>query len=189
MKELIKRNFEGSIRVKQDTLKDNADAIAAAAAAIIGSLQKGGKVLIFGNGGSAADSQHMAAELSGRFQKDRKALAAVALTTDTSALTALGNDYGFEAVFARQVEALGKKGDVAVGISTSGNSANVLKASETAKAMGLTTISLTGNGGGKLAGQTDIKLVVPSKVTARIQESHICIIHCICEIVENAFSS
>ncbi|TQR29531.1 D-sedoheptulose 7-phosphate isomerase [Campylobacter sp. MIT 99-7217] len=151
------------------------------------SLKNGGKILICGNGGSAADSQHFAAELSGRYKKERKALAGIALTTDTSALTAIGNDYGFEFVFSRQVEALACKGDVLIGISTSGKSPNVLKAFESAKALGAVCIGLSGKGGGEMNALCDINLVVPSNDTARIQEMHILSIHCICQLIDEAF--
>lgn len=188
MKERIKKIFQDSIEVKQAALDQNLNAIESAVKALAVSLRAGGKVLIFGNGGSAADSQHIAAEFVGRFQKERRALAAIALTTDTSALTALANDYSFDMVFSRQVQALGRKGDIALGLSTSGNSKNVIAAIETARTLGLVTITLTGNDGGKLAGLSDIKIVVPSKVTARVQEAHITIGHCVCELVEDALS-
>ncbi len=187
MKNRIKEIFEQSIDVKKAALEKNSDAIQAAVLALTHSLKSGGKILIFGNGGSAADSQHIAAEFIGRFQKERRALAAIALTTDTSALTALGNDYSFDIIFSRQIEALGKKGDVAIGISTSGNSKNVVEAIKKAKQQELVTITLTGNDGGALAVLSDIKLIVPSKVTARIQESHLTIAHTICELVEDEF--
>jgi len=184
MREIIERMFKETIAVQDACLSDNVDRIAQAAQSLIEAIQAGKKVLIFGNGGSAADSQHMAAELVGRFQAERKAFPAIALTTDTSSLTALGNDYGFEKVFARQVEALGQTGDVVVAISTSGNSANVLAAVKQAKAQGMTVIALTGGTGGQLAEGVDTALIVPSDNTARIQESHAVIIHCLCELVE-----
>ncbi|MBN1869889.1 MAG: D-sedoheptulose 7-phosphate isomerase [Candidatus Omnitrophica bacterium] len=187
MKKFIEKIFRESIQVKQDTLAANKDKIVAVVKVMTSVLKKKRKIILFGNGGSAADSQHIAAELIGRFQKERKALAAVSLTTDTSILTALGNDYGIDIIFARQMEGLGQKGDLAVGISTSGNSENVVKGIKTAKRMGLKTVSFTGCGGGKLAKLTDISLIVPSKVTARIQESHICMAHAICELVEDQF--
>jgi len=187
MKKTIENIFKESIRVKQDALAENKDKIVAVIKAVTSALKKNRKVILFGNGGSAADSQHIAAELIGRFQKERKALAAIALTTDTSILTALSNDYSADIIFARQIEGLGQKGDVAFGISTSGNSRNVIEGIKTAKRIGITTISLTGCGGGKLAKLTDISLIVPSKVTARIQESHICIAHAVCELVEDQF--
>ena len=148
-------------------------------------LAEGHKVLFCGNGGSAADSQHLAAEFVGRFQKERKGLPAIALTVDTSILTAVANDYGYDTVFARQVQALGEPGDVLVGISTSGNSKNVLLAVEEAKAKGITCIGLTAEGGGKMAAACDICLAVPAKVTARAQEMHILMGHILCELVDH----
>lgn len=150
-------------------------------------LKAGNKVLFCGNGGSAADAQHLAAELIGRFQKERRSLASVALTTDTSILTAVANDYGYDEVFARQVEGLGRSGDVLIGISTSGNSANVVKAALKARDTGMHTIAFTGEGGGKLKDICDITFAVPSKVTARIQEMHIMVGHIICELVEEEY--
>lgn len=147
-------------------------------------LASGHKILFCGNGGSAADSQHLAAEIVGRFQKERRPFPAIALTVDTSILTAVGNDYGFDTVFARQVWALGEKGDVLVGISTSGNSQNVLEAIDAAREKGLTVIGLTAYGGGKMKEACDICLAVPAKVTARAQEMHIMIGHILCEIAE-----
>lgn len=147
-------------------------------------LKNGNKILFCGNGGSAADSQHLAAELIGRFQKERRSLASIALTTDTSILTAVGNDYGFEHIFSRQVEGLGRSGDVLIGISTSGNSANVVKAVEMARSIGMHTIAFTGEGGGKLRELCDITLAIPSRVTARIQEMHILVGHIMCELIE-----
>ena len=146
----------------------------------------GGKVFWMGNGGSAADSQHLAAELVGRFARERKALASIALTTDTSILTAVANDYSFDAVFGRQLEAQCGPKDVVVGISTSGNSENVVRGVRTAKALGAFTVALTGNGGSRLATEADVSLIVPSNVTARIQEAHILIGHIICDWIENA---
>ena len=148
-------------------------------------LAEGHKVLVCGNGGSAADSQHLAAEFVGRFQKERKGLPAIALTVDTSILTAVANDYGYDTVFARQVQALGEPGDVLVGISTSGNSKNVLLAVEEAKAKGITCIGMTAEGGGKMAAACDICLAVPAKVTARAQEMHILMGHILCELVDH----
>ena len=159
------------------------EAVVRAAAAIAGALGQGRKVLVFGNGGSAADAQHFVAELVGRYLVERRAWPAIALSTDTSILTALGNDYGFDSVFARQVEAHGQAGDVALGITTSGRSPNVLRALETANQRGLTTIALTGRGGaaGQLAA---IHLSVDDDRTPRIQEVHITMLHIICELVE-----
>jgi len=147
-------------------------------------VRRGGKLLLFGNGGSAADAQHIAAELIIRYKADRAAISAVALTTDTSALTACGNDLGFDALFERQIEGLGREGDVAVGISTSGNSANVLRGLRQARAMGLQTAGLTGGTGGQMHGLCDALIVVPSSVTARIQEMHITIGHVLCKALE-----
>lgn len=147
-------------------------------------LRSGGKILFCGNGGSASDSQHLTAELTGRFIKDRKPLAAIALTTDTSALTGIANDYAFEDVFARQLMALGRPGDLLVGISTSGNSKNIIRAVEEAKAIGMTSVGLLGRDGGQLFALCDHAIVVSSDVTARIQESHILIGHTLCGLIE-----
>jgi len=148
------------------------------------SVRHGGKLLLFGNGGSAADAQHMAAELIIRYKADRAPIAALALTTDSSTLTACANDVGFDAVFERQIEGLGRKGDVAFGISTSGNSPNVLRGLDRARAMGLLTVGLTGGTGGKMAALCDALIVVPSSVTARVQEMHIMIGHVLCKSLE-----
>ena len=187
MKERIRAIFQESIEIKQQSLDKNIDAIEQAVAGITESFNNDGKVILFGNGGSAADSQHIAAEFVGRFQKERKSLPAIALTTDTSILTSLGNDYSFDIIFSRQIEGLANKQDIVIGISTSGNSQNVIQAVEAAKEKGLKTITLTGGDGGRLGGLSDININVPSKVTARIQEVHSCIGHCICELVENNF--
>jgi D-sedoheptulose 7-phosphate isomerase len=152
-------------------------------------LNRGNKLLVMGNGGSAADAQHFVAEIVGRFKMERRALPAVALSTDTSILTAIGNDYGFDVVFSRQVEALAAPGDAVVGISTSGNSPNVLKALNAAKARGCRTIGLLGKDGGSIKGACDLALVVPSDDTPRIQEGHITIIHIVCDLVEKALFS
>ena len=164
-----------------DTLSGN---ILEAANRIKTCLQKGGKLILMGNGGSAGDSQHIAAELIGRFKKERRAMPAIALTVDSSSLTALGNDYGFETVFERQVEALAQKNDAVVGISTSGNSENVVRALKKANALGAETIGLTGNNGGKIKEVANLSIVIPSNDTARIQEVHITIGHIICELIE-----
>jgi len=148
-------------------------------------IKNGGKILICGNGGSAADSQHIAAEIVGRFKKERKGLPAIALTTDTSILTSVGNDYGYDYIFARQVEALCTPKDVLIGITTSGNSANVVRAIEAANEIGASTIGLTGGTGGKLNALCEHNIIVPANVTARIQEAHIFIGHCLCEIIES----
>lgn len=164
-----------------------ADRIEAAARLMIEGLKGGGKVLFCGNGGSAADSQHLAAELTGRYLQDREPLAAVSLTVDTSALTAIANDYSYDEVFSRQVRGLGRAGDVLVGISTSGNSRNVVAALEAARALGMRTVGLTGAAGGRMKELCDVCLCVPSTDTPRIQEMHIAAGHMLCELVENAF--
>jgi D-sedoheptulose 7-phosphate isomerase len=169
--------FEATARMLKDPLVRVLDMLER-------SLRAGGKILLFGNGGSAADAQHIAAELVIRYEGNRRAFAAISLSTDTSALTACGNDFGFEAIFERQIEALGRPTDVAVGISTSGNSANVLRGLRLARAMGLTTVGLTGAGGGQMTALCDAAVVVPSTVTARIQEMHISIGHIICKGLE-----
>ncbi|MBF0484808.1 MAG: D-sedoheptulose 7-phosphate isomerase [Candidatus Omnitrophica bacterium] len=187
MLEKLKKICDESVRVKTAAFADNEQNILRLVEVIIKALRTGNKILFFGNGGSAADCQHLAAELVGRFQKERIALPAIALTTDTSILTAIGNDYGFDAIFERQIDALGVKGDVAIGLSTSGNSKNVIRAIEKAKAKGLLTVSMTGRDGGKLKSMTDISILVKCENTARVQEAHICIGHAICELVENEF--
>lgn len=161
------------------------DAIVHAAEDVLQALKSGKKVLAFGNGGSAADAQHLAAELVGRFTRERAAFAAIALTTDTSILTSLANDYAFDRVFARQIEALGAPGDVAVAISTSGASPNVIEACRTARSRGLRIVALTGRDGGALGSLADVHLNVPHPSTARIQEVHRTMIHAICEVVES----
>jgi D-sedoheptulose 7-phosphate isomerase len=187
MKQKIKDIIVGSIETKTHLLYDakTISGIEESARSIVATLKKGGKVLICGNGGSAADSQHFAAELVGRFQKERRALAAMALSTDTSVLTSLSNDYAFDRVFERQIEALASSKDLLFAISTSGKAKNVIAAVKRAKKIGLKTIGLTGRDGGDLAKITDIPLVVPSALTARIQELHILIIHIICALVED----
>jgi len=180
---LVGQRLENHFKVVQDMRKIMPE-VASAGLRVRTALEKGRKIIICGNGGSAADSQHMAAEFVGRFVKERQSLPALALTVDTSLLTAVGNDYGFDCVFSRQVEGLGQEGDVLIAISTSGNSANVVKAVKTAKEKGIYVIALTGENGGILAKESDLCLAVPSQVTARIQEMHIMIIHMICEIAE-----
>jgi len=184
----VRRSIEASIEVKK-LLLGNAEVVSAMATVsqiLIDALRKGNKPILFGNGGSAADAQHIAAEFVGRFAFDRPALPALALSVNTSSVTAIGNDYGFDLVFARQIEALGCAGDVAIGISTSGNSANVLKAVAVAKKMGLHTVALTGATGGKLKGAVDYCVCAPSSETPRIQECHILIGHIISELVEES---
>lgn len=186
MRDKIKDLILESIQVKEELMRKHLGEIVEISNLIIDSLKKGGKVIIFGNGGSASDSQHIAAELVGRFKKDRAALPAISLTTNTSIITALANDYGYEIVFAKQIEALGNKNDVAIGISTSGKAKNVASGLKQAKKIGLKTIALTGGDGGELAKIADLTLIVPSAVTARIQEAHITIGHIVCEMVEQA---
>ncbi len=159
--------------------------IAEIAERLSSALKSGGKLLICGNGGSAADAQHFAAELVGRFEKERNGLPAIALTTDTSSLTAIGNDYGFDRLFSRQVEALATSSDVLIGISTSGNSENVVMAIKKAKERGCQTIGMTGKDGGRIAAEADMNINVPVQRTARIQEAHLTILHILCEIIEN----
>jgi len=184
MRERIKEILLESIQVKEELLHTNIGYIKDIADLVIDCLRKNGKVILFGNGGSASDSQHIAAEFVGRFKKDRTALAAISLTTNTSILTSLANDYGYEIVFAKQIEALGQKNDVAIGISTTGKAKNVALGIKQAKKMGIKTIALTGGDGGELAKLADTSLIVPSCVTARVQEAHITIGHIICELVE-----
>lgn len=179
--------FKESADVYQRSFVENVGKIDEAVGLLISALRSGNKILIFGNGGSASDSQHMAAEFVGRFQNNRIALPAVALTADTALLTALSNDYGFDIIFSRQIEALGEKGDVAIGISTSGNSTNVVRGIEAARLKGMKTLVLTGQGGGKLGVMADLCIKVPSTVTARIQEALLLIEHVICELVEEKF--
>jgi len=186
MKNKIKSILEESISVKESLIASQLDAIEAAAEAVIKALKAGGKVIIFGNGGSAADSQHIAAELVGRFLKERKGLPAVALTTNTSILTAIANDYSYDDVFSRQIDAIAAKNDVAIGISTSGKAANVIKAVELANSKGLCTIALTGCDGGGLAKISKISIIVPSRSTPRIQESHVAVGHILCQMAEEA---
>jgi D-sedoheptulose 7-phosphate isomerase len=183
--ERIRESLAESVRVVAH-LADLAPGIERAGRALADTLARGGKILLCGNGGSAADCQHVATELCVRYLAQRRALPAVALTTDTSILTAAGNDLGFEEVFARQVEALGSPGDVLVAISTSGRSANVLRAVDVAKRAGLVTIGLTGSGGGSLGGRVDHWIEVPSTHTPRIQEAHLVIEHLLCEMAESA---
>jgi D-sedoheptulose 7-phosphate isomerase len=182
----VRAILEESARVKRALAAESADAIAQGAAMLADCFRDGGKALLFGNGGSAADAQHIAAEWCGRLSRERIALPAIALTANTSDITALGNDYGFDRIFARLIEAHGRPGDVAIAISTSGNSPNVLCAVDEARARGLRTLAWTGRGGGKLAGRVELALVVPSNDTQRIQESHIAIGHALAELVDDA---
>jgi len=184
MRDKIKDLLLESIQVKEDLLRNGIDNIIDITNVMIDCLKKNGKVMILGNGGSASDAQHIAAELIGRFKKDRNGLPAIALTANTSVLTSLANDYGYDIVFAKQIEALGNKNDVVIGISTSGKAKNVALAIKQAKKMDIKTVALTGGDGGELAKLADVHLIVPSQVTARIQEAHITIGHIICEIIE-----
>lgn len=179
--------FEEHIAVAKLTVSTLGSKIDEAAQMVINAIKNGNKILLFGNGGSASDAQHIAAEFVGRFVKQRRSLPSIALTTDTSALTAIGNDYGYEHVFERQVEGLAVAGDVLIGISTSGNSPNVLKAIELGGAMGCKTIGFLGNDGGTIKGHCDIDLTIPSKITANIQEMHILIGHIICTYVDDEY--
>ncbi|AGG32603.1 Phosphoheptose isomerase [beta proteobacterium CB] len=182
------QHFLDSIAVKQAAEKILPQQVARGIVAMTDCLRAGGKVMACGNGGSAADAQHFAAELIGRFERERQELAAIALTTDTSILTAVGNDYSYDEIFSKQVRGLGKKGDILIGISTSGNSKNVVKAIEAAKKMGIKIIALTGNGGGKIASlldADDVHLCAPSTRTARIQETHLVLLHALCDGVDH----
>ena len=185
MKEAIVKAFDESVRVKQAFLRDNLDTLMQAIDAVVAAFKNGNKLLLFGNGGSAADAQHIAAEFTNRFLIERPPLPALALTTDTSALTAISNDYDYSQIFAKQIKALGKAGDIALAISTSGNSANVQEAIETCRQLNIATIGLTGGNGGKMVGKVDYLLrVSEGKNSPRIQETHILVGHVICEIVD-----
>ncbi len=186
MNQTIRESVEQSIALKRSFFGANEDLIAALACEITKALEAGGKVLLFGNGGSAADAQHIAAELVGRFRSERRPLAAIALSTDTSVLTSIANDYGYEQVFARQVRALGRPGDIAVGISTSGNSSSVLEGVAAARELGLLTVALTGRDGGRLGRTAHFHLNVPNERTDRVQEVHIMIGHILCQLVEES---
>lgn len=183
----VEQHFAASLEAKQRTLAMIGPRIAQAAEVLAERLQRGGKILACGNGGSAADAQHFAAELVNRFEMERPGLAAIALTTDSSTLTSIANDYAFEQVFARQLRALGRPGDALLAISTSGHSPNVLAAMAAAQELGVITVALTGRDGGKVAEQLkadDLELRVSATVTARIQETHILIIHCLCDLID-----
>ncbi|MBS0163895.1 MAG: D-sedoheptulose 7-phosphate isomerase [Nitrospira sp.] len=185
MKDFAIKAFDDSAEVKRRFARDHADKIVQVAHVIGRAFQTGHKVLLFGNGGSATDAAHIAAEFVGRYKRERTPFPAIALATDIAAITCIANDYGFDELFARQVRAHGQAGDVAIAISTSGNSPNVLRGVEAAKAMGLTTVAWTGGSGGKLAGMVDFAFIVPSSLTARIQESHITLGHVLCELIED----
>jgi D-sedoheptulose 7-phosphate isomerase len=185
MENIILKRFKESSEVKTRFLKENLPRLLEAVNIISHAFEAGNKLFFFGNGGSAADSQHLAAEFVNRYVMDRPPLPAIALTTDTSILTSVSNDFAFNEVFTKQLRALGKEGDIAIGLSTSGASPNVIKAFEVAKEMGMKTVAFTGNDGGILAKVADIPLVVPSTSTPRIQETHILIGHILCEMVEH----
>ena len=184
MKDDIVRIFRESAELKLRFIRQNADAIHRAVKIVVNAFKAGGKVFLFGNGGSAADAQHIAAEFVNRFLIERPPLPAIALTTDTSILTSISNDYGYADLFSKQLKALAKEGDVAIGLSTSGSAANVIKAMKVAREMGLKTVGLTGMDGGELARVVDLAIIVDSQVTARIQEVHITIGHALCEMVD-----
>lgn len=187
--EAIRRQFEESIAVKQAALAELVPAIDRAAGGLVDVLRAGGKVLSCGNGGSAGDAQHFSSELLNRFERERPGLAAVALSTDTSTLTSIANDYAYDQVFSRQVRALGRRGDALLAISTSGNSPNVLEAIRAAHEQGLAVVALTGRDGGgvgRLLAADDVEIRVPSARTARIQEVHLLVIHCLCDAIDGA---
>lgn len=187
MKSLVKNEFNEHIKVALQTIKLIDESIETSAKICIETLKNGGKIILFGNGGSAADAQHIAAELVGRYKTERKGLAAIALTTDSSVITSISNDYGYERIFDRQIESLANEGDTVIGISTSGNSENVINGIKLAKNLRCKTIGLTGDGGGKLNFFCDVNIVIPSKNTPRIQEMHILIGHAICHQIDQAF--
>jgi phosphoheptose isomerase len=188
IRQLLLENFTQSIAAKQAAQTALLEPLHQAVSLLVATFRRGNKLLICGNGGSAADAQHFAAEFTGRYERERPSLPAIALTTDTSALTAIGNDYGFSMVFSKQVTALGNAGDLLLAISTSGNSANVIKAMEAAQARGMNIIILVGNTGGQMASlltEADVNLCVPAQRTARIQEVHLLILHTLCDAVDN----
>ena len=185
----IKQEFEEHIKICENTINSLQNAIKLTANACINSLNNQGKIILFGNGGSAADAQHIAAELVGRYKAKRKGLAAIALTTDTSIMTSISNDFGYKNVFERQVEALVNKGDVLIGISTGGTSENIIRALNTANSIGCKTIGLSGKDGGKFTSVCDINLIAVAEDTPRIQEMHILIGHTICHLIDLEFSS
>jgi D-sedoheptulose 7-phosphate isomerase len=185
MKKAIVQAFEESIRVKQGFLRENLDTLVIAIDALVAAFRSGHKLLLFGNGGSAADAQHIAAEFVNRFLMERPPLPAIALTTDSSVLTSIGNDYSYHEIFAKQIKALGRPGDVALAISTSGNSLNILAAIDACKTLKITTIGLTGGSGGKMVGKVDFLLkATDGQNSPRIQETHILVGHVICDIVD-----
>ncbi len=188
MKQAIKDEFLSHLETINTVINTMEEKLEAASALAVETLKNGNKILLCGNGGSAADAQHIAAELTGRYKTERRGLPGIALTTDTSALTAIGNDYGYDRVFDRQVEALANKGDLLIGISTSGNSKNIINALKVAREMGCKTLGLSGRDGGAMNELCDVNLVVPSNNTPRIQEMHILFGHTICQIIDNELS-
>ena len=181
---VVTRTLEAAVRLHEQSKAASTAATVAATEAMVAALKAGGKILVCGNGGSASDSQHFAAELVGRFERERRALPSIALTTDTSILTAIGNDYSYDRGFSRQVEAIGRAGDVLMGISTSGGSRNVLEAFAVAKTAGMKTVALTGRDGGAVGAAADIHINVPSPSTARVQEVHRTLMHAMCDLIE-----
>lgn len=188
MKQVILDEFQSHLETINSVINSMEDKLEAASQLAVETLRRGNKILLCGNGGSAADAQHIAAELTGRYKTERRGLPGIALTTDTSALTAIANDYGYDRVFDRQVESLANKGDLLLGISTSGNSKNVLSALKLAKELGCSTIGFTGKDGGEMNEVCDVNLVVPSNNTPRIQEMHILFGHTMCQIIDNELS-
>lgn len=189
MKEMILREIDSHLKAASEFKNSLIDELNRACEMVVEAIKNDSKVFLCGNGGSAADAQHIAAELTGRYKSERNPLPGIALTTDTSALTAIGNDYGFDYVFARQLAGLGRKGDILIAISTSGNSKNVINALEYAKKNGIKTIGFSGKGGGEMNGCCDLNLVVPSNDTARIQEMHIFMGHTICQAIDDAMKN
>jgi D-sedoheptulose 7-phosphate isomerase len=181
----VEEMLRETARVHEQAARDSVGSVLAAADVMTAAFDGGGKVMIFGNGGSAADAQHFACELAGRFLRERRAIPPLALTTDTSAITAIANDYGFDRIFVRQIEALGRPGDVAVGISTSGASANVLAGLQCAKVRGLKTVAFTGGNGGPVGAAADVHVNVPEAMTPRVQELHRTLIHAVCDLIES----
>ena len=189
MKSTIKKELNDHLETTQKVIDDLQVEIEHACEMVLASIKLGHKILLCGNGGSAADAQHIAAELTGRYKVERKGLSAIALTTDTSALTAIANDYGFDTVFERQVEALAEEGDLLIGISTSGMSRNIINAFNKAQEIGCKTLALSGKGGGEFSGKCDLNVIIPTDDTPRIQEMHILIGHIICQIIDEKYNS
>jgi len=187
MQDMIRKEFQSHLNTIQEVINACEDILGKASQLAVDTLKNGNKILLCGNGGSAADAQHIAAELTGRYKTERRGLAGIALTTDTSALSAISNDYGYDMVFSRQVEALANKGDLLIGISTSGNSINIINALKLAKQMGCNTLGFSGKDGGDMNSICDINIVVPSDDTPRIQEMHILFGHIICQAIDDAF--